>query len=473
MERGRVSYTLYAHQKKILELLTENDRFLLLAEQGTGKTLPTVIHLSNLFLGGEAENALIVAPLSGLGAWHRDISKLSSDRRRVLKDKITFINYDKLSREGSKYQKMCWRDWDCVILDEGHAIAKPDSNRTQYFIGRASMLGLAARAKYRYLLTGTLITNGKLEDLWSPLRFILDDDWMDYRDFKAHYLVTKPILGTYRDFVVGYRHREELLALVAKHSYRVLKSDCLDLPEELPDEIVYVPFSDKKNPAPFNVCTKDLYITALESYVEALNMVMDNPLVRMTRLRQIAAGHLKESDLIDNNGKKVKGAVYRLNSNKIKYALELIENTLPHKTVVFYEYTETCHALEEALTKAKIAHVSLNGAQKNKRIWEDFQADENIKVIVVQYQTGASAIDLFAASHTIYIEPTNKSLMLEQSRARTHRSGQLWPCNYTFLLTEDTIEVDIYNTVAKHVDFEEEAYREMALARLRQLKGNR
>lgn len=466
-----MGYKLYEHQKTILDLVTEHDRFLLLAEVGTGKTLPMVIHLSNLYLAGEINNALIVAPLSGIGAWHRDIAKLSEDRQRLILKNTTFINYDKLSREHSSWQEKCWHTWDFLLLDEGHAIAKPTSNRTKYFVGKGIRLGLASLAKYRYLLTGTLIANGRLEDLWAPLRFILDDEWMSYREFKQEFLVTKQLPGSYVDIVVGYRHRAELLDLVAQHSFRVLKKDCLDLPEELPDEVISVPWATGKNPEPFYKESKALYTDALESYVEALDMVMDNPLTRLLGMRQIAAGHIKESDTLDENGKKVRGKTHMLKSNKAKYALELIENNLPHKTVVFYQFRATCAAMEAALKKAKIEYVVLNGDQPDKNIWQKFQADESIKVILAQYQSGSSAIDLYSASYTIYMEPTDSSHIMEQSRARTHRSGQKQPCNYVFLLTEDSVEFDMYARLKKYQDFNEEAYREVARARLRNMRS--
>lgn len=463
-----MAYTLYDHQKRILELFTEHDRFLLLAEVGTGKTLPTLVHLSNLFLGGEASSALLVAPLSGLDAWYRDIKKLSPERQRLIWRNTTFINYDKLSRKNSRYQKECWKKWDVVILDEGHAISNPTSNRTRYFVGKGIALGLASKAKYRYLLTGTLITNGRLEDLWGALRFILDDAWYSWADFKHRYLVTKRLPNSYAEMVIGYRHRAELLDIVAQHSYRVLKSECLDLPEEMPDDIITVPWATKKNAEPFDKTTEALYMDALESYVEALDMVMDNPLTRLLRMRQIATGHVKESDTRDATGKLCKGAVHMLNQNKTHYAMELIENNLPRKTVVFYQFTATCHALETALKRAKINYVTLNGEQKDKGIWVKFQEDPDIKVIVVQYQSGSSAIDLYAASYTIYMEPTDSSYIMEQSRARTHRNGQKQACNYVFLLTENSVEFDMYKRLQNYQDFNETVYRDIAR---NQLKG--
>ncbi len=457
-----MAYTLYAHQKDIIARLTNEDRFLLLAEVGTGKTLPMLVHLSNLLIAGEVTDCLIVAPLSGLDAWRRDIEKFPEDRRRGLVKAIKMINWDKLSRKDSRYQTECWHEWGMVILDEGHAIANPSSNRTQYFVGKGKALGLASKAAYFYELTGTLINNSRLEDLWAPLRAILGDDYYTWKEFKAHHLVTKPLPGTYAEIVIGYRNRAELLDLVARYSYRVLKKDCLDLPAVQPDEIIHVPWLEGRNGSPFNKPTEALYADALDSYVEALDKVADNPLSRLMLMRQIATGHVKESDTRDERGRKVKGQVYPLKNLKTQYAMELIQANLPHKTVCFHNFVHTGRALDAALTKAGIKHVTLNGAQKDKDIWRRFQEDDTIKVIVVQYESGSSAIDLFAASYTLYLEPTDSALTLEQSRARTDRNGQTESCEYVFLLTEGSVEVDMHKRLAGHQDFAEESYREIA-----------
>ena len=462
-----MSYALYAHQKEMLRLATENDRFLFLAEVGTGKTLPMLIHMSNLLLAGEIDSVLVVAPLSGLGAWKRDIKKLSPERQRLIERHATFINFDKLSRKSSTWREKCWKSWGMIVLDEGHAIKKPSSNRTQYFVGKGHALGLASKAKYRYLLTGTLITNSHLEDLWAPLRFLFDDEWMTWADFKRHYLVTRTLPGSYAEIVVGYRNRAELLERVAACSYRILKKDCLDLPEQLPDEVVLVPWASGKNAEPFNKSTRDLYADALESYVEALDLVSDNPLTRLLRMRQIAAGHIKEPDTRDERGKKHRGATYRLNNDKVRYAMELVDSNLPHKSVIFYQFRETCAALEESLKKAGVKYLTLNGDQPDKEIWRVFQEDESVKVFVVQYESGSSAIDLFASSYTIFMEPTDSSFTNEQAHGRTHRSGQKQACNYVFLLTEGSVEEDMYRKLEAHEDFGEQAFREIARAQAR------
>ena len=65
---------LYEHQKKARELLLEHNVFALYMEQGTGKTLPILYHIAHLIGVDEIKNAIIVAPISTMGAWSRDLS---------------------------------------------------------------------------------------------------------------------------------------------------------------------------------------------------------------------------------------------------------------------------------------------------------------------------------------------------------------------------------------------------------------
>ena len=64
---------LYRHQEIILSFLRNNNFFAVFAEQGTGKTIPSLFRILDLLKSGEIEDALVVAPKSALGAWERDI----------------------------------------------------------------------------------------------------------------------------------------------------------------------------------------------------------------------------------------------------------------------------------------------------------------------------------------------------------------------------------------------------------------
>lgn len=432
---------LFKHQKEEVELLSENSAFALFAEQGTGKTIPMLKHISDLIMIGEVETCLIVAPLSGLGAWERDIEKFDSFRKALLKKAVTLINYDKVWRREEYY-----KPYDCLVLDEAHAIAYLNSNRTRFFLGykrgKKEILGLNKMCKYKYLLTGTPISNGKLEQYYPLLEFLRPGILNTYNEFRARYLTERQIPGTYATFIVGYRNKEELLKLVSRYSYRVTKKECLDLPEKLPDEVIYCDLQEKKL---YKSAEKDMY-------VEALDLIIPNPLSLTVKARQICSGAI-----IDEFG-----TTHELKCDKDKMLLEMIESLGGRKIVVFCEFTASINKIKTALDKNKITYLELSGQQKDKKIWKKFQDSNDYQVMITQYKSGCSAIDLFTASYMVFYEPPLSTTTIEQARDRIHRIGQNEACNYYWFITKDTIEEDIYKRLVNKQDCNSDWLKQIA-----------
>ena len=373
-----------------------------------------------------------MAPKSALGAWERDIELFDGSDRVILQTAVTLINYDKVWRgeDKSPYN----RKFGCIILDEAHSIKNRTSRRAKF------LLKIACQADYRYILSGTPISNGQLENIWSLYCFL--DPYTErgrvysrifggsYQNFQDKYC----ILNMYHK-PSSYIHVKELQEIINEHSYRVKKVDCLDLPEKLPDEIIKVDLAEK-------TLYKKL---ATESAILEYEILAENPLSRLVKLRQLASGHIKtDTELLE------------VGNSKIPILEEIIEGYPDDKKlVIFAEFKYSIAKISELLRKMKIRFVVLDGDQKDKTIWRKFQSDSKIRVIVCQYQTAAAGIDLFASDTIIYYEPTLLSNILEQSRDRIHRTGQKEKCSYIHLLTKGTVEVDIYRALAGYSDFNE------------------
>ena len=413
--------------------MRSSNYFALFMEQGTGKTIPSLCRILDLLRSGAIEEALVVAPKSALGAWERDIELFNDLDREILKDGITLINYDKVWRGDKK--SPYFKKWGCIILDEAHLIKNRTSRRSKF------ILRIATMADYRYILTGTPIGNGQLENIWSLYCFL--DPYLErgypysrifggsYKTFEDRYC----ILNMYHK-PSSYIHVKELQEIINEHSYRVKKVDCLDLPEKLPDEIIKVDQAEKT-----------LYRKlATESAILEYEILAENPLARLIKLRQLCSGHIKLED----------GTIIETKNEKLSILEELLEGyDEDKKLVIFAEFKYSISKIAELLKKLKIKHVVLDGDQKDKTIWRKFQADKTIRVIVCQYQTASAGIDLFASDTIIYYEPTLRSNTLEQSRDRIHRTGQSNKCSYIHLLTRGTVEVDIYRALAGYSDFSE------------------
>ena len=427
---------LYRHQEIALSYMRSSNYFALFMEQGTGKTIPSLCRILDLLRSGAIEEALVVAPKSALGAWERDIELFNDLDREILKDGITLINYDKVWRGDKK--SPYYKKWGCIVLDEAHLIKNRTSRRSKF------ILRIATMADYRYILTGTPIGNGQLENIWSLYCFL--DPYLErgypysrifggsYKTFEDRYC----ILNMYHK-PSSYIHVKELQEIINEHSYRVKKVDCLDLPEKLPDEIIKVDQAEK-------TLYKKL---ATESAILEYEILAENPLSRLVKLRQLCSGHIK----LDS------GEILEVKNEKLNILQELLEGYEDDKKIViFAEFKYSIGKISELLKSMKIKHVILDGDQKDKTIWRKFQSDKSIRVIVCQYQTASAGIDLFASDTIIYYEPTLRSNTLEQSRDRIHRTGQANKCSYIHLLTRGTVEIDIYRALAGYSDFSEKMF---------------
>lgn len=447
------------HQRvAIEEVLPQHDRFMLFWEMGTGKTIPMLVHVDNLIAMGEVEKALWVGPVTAYAVVAKNIAMLPQRRQERLNKHLTVVNYDKLSRKSRLSTDIAFTEWDCIVLDEVHKIARPQSKRSQYFVGKGDALGMARHAKYRYGLTGTPVNQSRYQDLWSYMRFMFDDDYMNYNEFKRRYLKMRNYPpGTYNYIVSGYtKYVEELKEDVAAHVQYKKTEECLDLPAVQPDEIITVPWKSGRNAE--GDTTETMYYEALESYVDCLDMVMDNPLAKMTKLRQIASGHIKDDE---KQG-------HRLRSHKTEYIIDLIKS-ISDKTVVFFDFRETRKMICDALDKEKISYYYLDGEQKDKDVWQKFQdPNDNTQVFLAHYASGSESIDLWRAHHTIFAEPCLSFTSMSQARARTNRNGQTASCSYYFMCTEGSIDFDIYSKLCEHQDFSETLYREVARKQLQE-----
>lgn len=435
---------LYSHQKIALAYLRSFNSFMLFMEQGTGKTLPTLTRLNELIQSKAIKTALVICPKSVMGSWDRDIQLFDTEDQTRLKTHVDVINYDKVWRYDRNNFNPYDRQYDAIVIDEAHSIKNRTSKRAAF------ILKLAVTTTYRYALTGTPISNGQLENFWSLICF-LDPYLVGNRVYSNIFRIIDSCKGSYYDFLdkyalldqfhkpYRYRNITELQEIVDEYSYRVTKNECLDLPDKLPDEVIELELPDKK-------LYKEI---AKHSASLDIEFVADNPLVKLSKLRQIASGFL-----IDDTG-----SLTDLKCEKIN-ALDEFLDGFDKKLVIFAEFTRSIDNIVALLKKRKLKTIVLDGRQKDKSIWRMFQSDESIRVIVCQYVSGCQGIDLFAADTILYYEPTLRSNILEQSRDRIHRNGQTQKCSYIHFITKGTVEKDIYRALSGFSDFNEKLFTE-------------
>lgn len=151
-------------------------------EMGLGKTVQCIAFLAFLMENGISGPFLVVAPLSTLTNWEKELHKFapsvttlkyigSKDQRSKLKldssMNIILTSYEMSIKDFSKLNRMRWK---YLIIDEGHRL----KNNNCTLIKTLKKLNVSNKL----LITGTPLQNN-LKELWSLLNFILPDIFHD------------------------------------------------------------------------------------------------------------------------------------------------------------------------------------------------------------------------------------------------------------------------------------------------------
>ena len=150
----------------------------LLLEMGCGKTLVSIAISGALAKAGKVKRVLVVAPLSILGVWQEEYARFADFPHKVTiltgsgtkkKEQLTKAKAQPLQIVVVNYES-AWRledellayDADLIIADEAHKLKEGRTAQSK------AMHHLGDKARYKLLLTGTVITNREL-DAYFPL----------------------------------------------------------------------------------------------------------------------------------------------------------------------------------------------------------------------------------------------------------------------------------------------------------------
>jgi superfamily II DNA/RNA helicase len=119
------------------------------------------------------------------------------------------------------------------------------------------------------------------------------------------------------------------------------------------------------------------------------------------------------------------------------------------KVVVFSEYERMTHLAGQELEKMGVGFVSLHGGVPSRNrgaLMETFRRDAKCRVFL-STDAGGVGLNLQSASAVINFEPPWNPARLEQRIGRVHRLGQAHPVHVVHLLTKDSIEERVWETL--------------------------
>lgn len=429
----------YRHQQDAasyaLEHLDAGGGAALLMEMGTGKTLTSIAIVGTLWQQKRIQRLLIVAPLSILGVWEDEFGKFAAydyalavlsgsgakkaDTIRHMTGtalQVLVVNYESAWRLEAELGK--WQP-DMIVCDEGHKI------KTHNIAASKALHRLATKAKYRLLLTGTVITN-KPVDVFSQYKFA---DPQVYGN--SFYLFR----NRYFD-MVGYGNytpvmkksmEGEFTERLRSIAFRATKAECLDLPDTT--DIIQRVELEPAALRTYRQLVKDSY-----AELTAGSVTVTNVLTRLLRLSQLTGGFV---------GNDEDAATEQVSTAKLDALSDLIDSAENdgRKLVVIARFVPEIHAIGKLLEKKGIRYAQISGEVKDRPAQiEAFQNDLDVTVFIGQIATAGLGITLTAASTMVFYSLDYSMSNYEQTKARIHRVGQKHPCTYIHLIAKDTVD---------------------------------
>lgn len=461
----------YAHQEKAFLLGRDLESFAYFMEMGTGKTKVTIDNAAWLYLQDKIDAVLVIAPKGVHRKWiSQEINLhwpkyikhkasfwsagLSTKEKDLLKEtlnynegcKILSTNIDSLNTErGARLIENYLSSNRCLfVIDESTRIKSQRARCTKKAIKFGKL------AKYRRILSGAPVTQG-IEDLYTQLKF-LDEDilgFSSYYSFRAHYCITG---GWQNKSIVGYKNVEELQKKIEPYSFRVIKSECLTLPEK-----VYVTRTVELT-SEQRILYNKIKNEALVELSNDTELDVSRAITKLLRLQQIICGHLPNE--IDKTWSPI-------DNNRLSTCLDIINECLG-KVVVWCRFTADINQLISLFEKNNIKYVRYDG-YVNDNLRHDnlnnFQNNEDIKVFIGNPKAGGIGLDLTSANNMIYYSNDFNAETRWQSEDRCHRIGQINHVTYIDLIAEKTIDDKIIDALKKKKNIADTVFSE-GLAKL-------
>ena len=409
-------------------------RAVLADDMGLGKTIQGIGVAKLLRQEVGISRVLVVCPASVKAQWRDEIDRAtdldwqivlgSAEERAQQYDEAVFFticNYEQVLRDIKSIESA---RWDLIILDEGQRIKNWEA--------KTSRTIKSLRSPYALVLSGTPLEN-RLNELYSVVQFI-DSRRLGpaFRFFHRHRVVSD------KGKLLGYKNlgdlRERLRGVLLRRTRPMVM-------KELPPrstEILRIPPTEEQ--ADIHAGNKKIISTILsKKYITEMDMLR---LQKALLLCRMAAD---STYLVDKTPPGY--------SSKLEELSVLLERLLAEeerKIVLFSEWTTMLNLIERVLENMDAEYVRLDGSVPQKKrpaLMHTFQTDPACKLFLTT-NAGATGLNLQAANTVINVDLPWNPAILEQRISRAHRMGQRRPVQVYILITEETIEESLLDTLA-------------------------
>ena len=454
----------YDHQIKALEKSVDKKNYAYFMEMGTGKSKVLVDNMAMLYDKGKINGALIIAPKGVYNNWY--VGEIPTHLASHIQPKMVIWTATISKTKQKEYDSLFETGYDFHILimnvesfstdkgrlfagkflrahrammaiDESTTIKNPTAKRTK------AIVALGKEAYYKRILTGSPVTKSPL-DLFSQCNFLNDEllESGSYYSFKNRYAVMKThnFGGRRVQLVHSYQRLDELASILKGFSYRVLKEECLDLPDK-----IYI-----KREVELSKEQLQAYSTMKSAALATLKGKMataPHVLTQMMRLHQITCGHLKNDD----------GTTTEIKSNRMTELMNLLDE-VEGKVIIWGNYIYDIENLVKAVKKeygddSVVQYYGATSSEDRAKAIKKFQdPDSKVRFFIGNPQTAGYGITLTEAGTVVYFSNGYDLEKRLQSEDRAHRIGQKKSVTYVDFIAPKTVDEKIVKALRNKID---------------------
>lgn len=323
--------------------------------------------------------------------WEQELEQIGLEFSTFRVEGYYFLQ--KLSSVGAE----AFRDY-FVILDEAQKIKNSQSKQGQgaYYLCRACQ-------KYVFL-SATPASNWADMVGYAKITGLVKHK----TEFYKRFVVQQPSFVHRGMDIVGYRNKDELVEWWNSIALRGRSEDFTELPSK---QVLDIEISIKRKP----------YVDLLKTRMRG-----DEPLDSAPKLNWALREHAE------------------LAPEKLSWVVDKLDGL--ENAIVFVNTINALKTLSKRLKSVGIKHGVWYGAKKDRF------TDQN--VMIVQYQSGGTGLNLQKFSNTIFLSPTYSYLDYHQAMGRTWRTGQTKRCVFYHLVAKGTIDKAIYKALQMKKDFD-------------------
>jgi superfamily II DNA or RNA helicase len=398
-------------------------------DMGLGKTVQTLAHLALEKDAGRLQKpTLIVAPVSVIGNWEREVRQLAPQlksltlhgpRRKELFSSIPHVDvvitaYPLLLLDG---EVLGAYEFYLLVMDEAQVIKNPRA--------KVSQAARALRAEHRLCLSGTPMEN-HLGELWALVDFLQPGLLGEERDFTRQY----------RTAIEKNEDRERAQALSRRIAPFVLRRTKDAVATDLPakTQIIETIALDEKQ--------RDFYDgVRLASHRRVRETIEERGLARsaitvldaLLKLRQACC----DPRLV--GGEPEHAGIPSAKIEWLTHALpEMIEEG--RRILLFSQFTSMLRLIEKTVQELNIPYLMLTGETRERTpLIEQFQSGA-VPLFLISLKAGGTGLNLTAADTVIHYDPWWNPAVEAQATDRAHRIGQDKPVFVYKLIARGTVE---------------------------------